>query len=132
MTSSSHPKTATIPLQQPFGTVEDVSRALQGQMAAVAAIPRAIMEAQLTIGSELFIFLARRLKAQAELWHELSQSREFLGAVQAQRRFADKAASDYSAEASEMATMLSREVGVVSNAASEAVAAATASGKIAA
>lgn len=122
---------AALPLPS-FASVEELAKAMQGQMAAAIAIPRALAEAQLTIGAELFGFLGRRLKAQAELCHELSLCRELSDAVQAQRRFNERVASDYSAEMDQMTTMLSRETGVVVAAASGAVETASKGVKIAA
>jgi hypothetical protein len=135
MTSSSNPKdsrSAAFPLFQPFGAQEDLAKVIQGQMTAAAAIPRAILEAQLTVGSELFGFIGRRLKAQAELCHELSKCREMSDALQAQRRFGERVASEYSAEVDQVTTMISRELGIVSEAASGAVAMTLKDGKLAA
>jgi hypothetical protein len=117
---------------QPFGSFENMSKSMQGQFAAIAAIPRAMLEAQLTMGSELFGFMGRRMKAQAELCHELSQCRELADAVQAQRRFSERVTSDYSEEFGQIATMLRNELTSVTDAASEAVTEASKAAKLAA
>jgi nitroreductase len=117
---------------QPFGSVENMSKSMQGQFAAIAAIPRAMLEAQLTMGSELFGFVGRRMKAQAELCHELSQCRELSDAVEAQRRFSERVTSDYSEEFGQIATMLRNELTSVTDAASEAVTEASKAAKLAA
>ena len=117
---------------QPFGSFENMSKSMQGQFAAIAAIPRAMLEAQLTMGSELFGFMGRRMKAQAELCHELSQCRELADAVQAQRKFGERVTSDYSEEFGQIATMLRNELTSVTDAASEAVTEASKAAKLAA
>ncbi len=117
---------------QPFGSFESMSKSMQGQFAAIAAIPRAMLEAQLTMGSELFGFMGRRMKAQAELCHELSQCRELSDAVQVQRRFSERVTSDYSEEFGQIATMLRSELTSVTDAASEAVTEASKAAKLAA
>jgi hypothetical protein len=109
-----------------------MSKSMQGQFAAIAAIPRAMLEAQLTMGSELFGFVGRRMKAQAELCHELSQCRELSDAVEAQRRFSERVTSDYSEEFGQIATMLRNELTSVTDAASEAVTEASKAAKLAA
>ncbi|WP_139221155.1 phasin family protein [Bosea sp. OK403] len=117
---------------QPFGSFEDLSKSMQGQFAAISAIPHAMLEAQLAMGSELFGFMGRRMKAQAELCHELSQCRELADAVQAQRRFSERVSSDYSEEFGQITTMLRNELTSVADAASEAVTEASKAAKLAA
>lgn len=117
---------------QPFGSLEDLTKTMQAQFATAAAIPQAILEANLTIGSELLGFMGRRMKAQAELCHALSRCHEFGEAVEAQRQFGERVASDYSAEIGQLATIMRKELATVTAVAAGAVEEAGKAGKIAA
>jgi hypothetical protein len=117
------------PVQPPFGSFETISKSMQSQFATLTALPQAVIEANLTIGSELYAFLGRRMKAEADFCHELSRCNEVEDALEAQRRFSSRATSDYSAEMTQMSTLLRKELASV---ASETVAEAGKAAKLAA
>lgn len=117
---------------QPFGSLENLTKTMQAQFTTAAAIPQAILEANLTMGSELLGFMGRRMKAQAELCNALSRCHEFGEAVEAQRQFSERVTSDYTAEIGQLATIMRKELATVTAVAAGAVEEAGKAGKIAA
>lgn len=132
--TSTRPQTRTgaAETQQPFGSFAAISKSLQNQFAALAALPHAMIEAHLAMGSEVYGFMSRRMKAQAELCHELSQCHELTDALEAQRRFGERATSAYSDELGQIGTLLRKEMASVAQVASEAVTEANKAAKLAA
>jgi hypothetical protein len=116
----------------PFGSFKGITKTMQAQFAAAVAVPQAMLEANLTMGSELFGFIGRRMKAQAELCNELSQCREVTEAVEAHRKFSERVTSDYSSEIGQLATIMSKELAIVTAVATEVVGEADKAGKLAA
>lgn len=116
----------------PFGSFEGITKTMQVQFAAAIAVPQAVLEANLTMGSELFGFIGRRMKAQAEWCSELSQCREVAEAVAAHRKFGERVTSDYSSEIGQLATIMSKELAIVGTVATEVVGEAGKAGKLAA
>jgi hypothetical protein len=112
-----------------FGSFENISKSMQSQAVALAALPYATLEAHLTMVSELYNFVGKRMKAQAELCHELSRCHEVADALDAQRRFSARATSDYSDKMTQMGSLLRKELSTV---ASEAVQEAGKAAKLAA
>lgn len=107
--------------QKPFGSFETIAKSTQSQFAALMALPHALVEANLTMGAEFYGFMGRRMKAQAELCHDLSQCHEVADALEAQRRFSARATSEYSDELGQIGTLLRKEMASVTTVATEAV-----------
>jgi hypothetical protein len=97
----------------PLGGLEGITKSLQSQLATAAALPHALMEAQLAFGSELMTFVGQRMKAQAELFGALSHCHELSEAVEAQRKFNERVASDYSAEFGQLTELMRKEMTTV-------------------
>jgi len=97
----------------PLGGLDGISKSLQAQLATAAALPHALIEAQLTLGSELMSFIGQRMKAQAELFGALSQCHELSEAVEAQRKFSERVASDYSNEFGQLTELMRKEMTTV-------------------
>lgn len=115
-----------------FASFENISKSMQSQAATLAALPYPTLEAHLTVVSEFYAFVSKRMKAQAELCHELSRCHEVSDALEAQRRFSARATSDYSDEMTQMGTLLRQELATLANVASEAVQEAGKAAKLAA
>lgn len=96
-------------------TFEGAARVLQAQLASAAAIPQAVMEANLSMFSELLMFMGRRAKAQAEFCNSLGRCKELSDAVEAQREFAEQVTRDYSKEVSELSDIVRKNVASLSN-----------------
>lgn len=93
---------------------EGTARALHAQLASAAAIPQAVLGANLSIVSELLTFMGQRVKAQAELWNSLGHCKEFSEIVDAQRAFTEQVTRDYSKEVSELSELVRRNVASLS------------------
>jgi hypothetical protein len=94
---------------------------MQSQLATAAALPHALIEAQLAFGSELMTFIGQRMKAQAELFGALSHCRELSEAVEAQRKFSERVASDYGNEFGQLTELMRKEVTTVQGVLAESV-----------
>ncbi|MGO4672885.1 hypothetical protein AB4Z40_08295 [Bosea sp. 2YAB26] len=115
-----------------FGFPEGMGKTMQAQFATALSVPQAILEANLTVGAEWLSFMGRRMKAQAELCNALSHCQEIGEAVEAHRKFSQGIASDYSTEFDQLATIMRKEMAVVTATATEAVEEAGRAGKLAA
>jgi len=97
----------------PLGGIEGITKSMQSQLASAAALPHALIEAQLALGSELMTFLGQRMKAQAELFGALSHCHDLSEAVEAQRKFSERVASDYSSEFGQITELMRKEMATV-------------------
>jgi hypothetical protein len=91
-------------------TFEGATRVMQTQFASAAAIPQAIMQANLSMFSELLMFMGRRAKSQADFYASLGHCKELSEAVEAQREFAEQVTRDYSKEAGQLSDIVRKNV----------------------
>lgn len=91
-------------------TFEATNRMMQTQFVSAAAIPQAIMQANLTMFSEVLMFMGRRAKAQADLCASLGHCKEMSEAVEAQREFAEQVTRDYSTEVGQLSEIVRKNV----------------------
>ena len=91
-------------------TFEGANRMMQTQFVAAAAIPQAIMQANLAMFSELLMFMGRRAKSQADFCASLGHCKEMSEAVEAQREFAEQVTRDYSNEVGQLSEIVRKNV----------------------
>jgi Zn-dependent M32 family carboxypeptidase len=95
-------------------TFEGGARLLQAQFASAAVIPQAIVEANLSMVSELLMFMSQRVKAQAEFCNSLGHCKELSEAVDAHREFTEKVTRDYSKEVGQLSDIVRKNVASLS------------------
>lgn len=95
-------------------TFDGAARVLQAQFVSAAAIPQAVIASNLSMFSELLIFMGRRAKAQAEFCNSLRHCKELSDAVEVHRAFTGQVTRDYSKEVSQISDIVRKNVASLS------------------
>ena len=93
---------------------EGAARLLQTQFVSAVAIPQAVMEANISMFSELLMFIGRRVTAQAEFCSSLGRCKELSDTVEAHREFTEQVTRDYSREVIEVSSIVRKNVASLS------------------
>jgi hypothetical protein len=109
-------KSGPVSDQQQSGTSppEAVALSVQNGLATAMEVPKKVMEANLETGTELLMFMTRRMKAQADLFSGVGHCHDMGEATDMQRTFWEKVSKDYAEELNHLAEIVRKNFETVS------------------
>lgn len=98
---------------RPDAATDGMAQAVQSRLTTAMTLPQKVMEANLQTTAEIFTFMSRRMKAQAELWDGLGHCQDMAQASEMQRRFFDSVSKDYRDEMTTIVELARRNLNTV-------------------